>query len=76
MIKQKLLTINEWSRPNRSLKPIKAIVLHWLADAKGTPTSVFNWFESRKKGKTGYGSAHFCVGVDGEILQYLKQDIK
>jgi len=74
MIKQKLLTINEFSRPNKTLKKVKAIVLHWIADSKGTPTTVFNWFEQRKKGKTGYGSAHFCVGVDGEALQYLTQE--
>lgn len=74
MIKQKLLTKNEWSRPDRELGRVKAIVLHWLADPKGTPESVYNWFESRKKGTHGYGSAHYCVGVDGRILQYIPDE--
>ncbi len=73
-IKQKYLTPNEYSRPQKKLKEVKAIVLHWLASPRGTPQGVYNYFEARKKGKSGYGSAHFCVGMDGEILQYMPQD--
>lgn len=70
-IKKKFLTKNEWSRPGTEIKEVKAIVLHWLASPRGTPQGVYNYFEKRKKGKTGYGSAHYCVGLDGETLQYL-----
>ncbi len=70
---QKLLTKNVWSRPGRAedIKPIKAIVLHWLAMPRGTPTGVYKFFEARKKGKSGYGSAHYCIGMDGDGLQYI-----
>ena len=71
---QKLLTKNEWSRPDRKLIAVRAIVLHWIADPKGTPRSVFNWFEQRKKGKNGYGSCHYCVGVDGATMQYIPDE--
>ena len=73
-VTQKLLTKNEWSRPDRKLNAVRAIVLHWIADPKGTPTSVFNWFEQRKKGKNGYGSCHYCIGVDGATMQYIPDD--
>jgi len=73
-IKQKLLTKNEWSRPDRKLNAVRAIVLHWTAGPKDTPEGVYNWFEQRKKGKTGYGSAHYCVGMDGGTMQYLPDE--
>lgn len=74
-VKQKLLTLNTFSRPGRSadMKPIKGIILHWTASPKGTPLGVYNWFEQRKNGKHSYGSAHFCVGIDGEVWQYIPQ---
>ncbi len=71
---EKYLTPNEYSRPGYKLKPIKAIVLHWLASPHGTGNGVYNWFENRKDGNNGYGSAHFCVEMDGDIYQYLPQD--
>lgn len=70
-VKQKFLTKNQYSRPDKELNEVKAIVLHWLASPRGTPQGVYNYFEARKKGKTGYGSAHFCVGLDGETWQYM-----
>jgi len=73
-VKQKLLTKNAWSRPGRKVHKIRAIVLHWTAGPKDTPEGVYSWFEQRKKGKTGFGSAHFCVGMDGETMQFLPQD--
>lgn len=73
---QKLLTKNPYSRPGRvsEMKPIKGIVLHWIASPKGTPIGVYNWFESRKNGKNSYGSAHYCVGIDGDIYQYIPNE--
>jgi N-acetylmuramoyl-L-alanine amidase len=73
-VKQKFLTKNQYSRPDRELNKVKAIVLHWLASPRGTPRGVFNYFEARKRGKTGYGSAHFCIGLDGETWQYMPMD--
>jgi N-acetylmuramoyl-L-alanine amidase len=73
--REKLLTKNNWSRPVRDydMKQIKGIVLHWIAAPKQTPEHVYNWFEGRKNGKNGFGSAHYCVGLDGEVWQYIPQ---
>lgn len=74
MIKRKLITVNRFSRPGTKLKDVKGIVLHWTATPKGTPKGVYNYFEGRKKGKDSYGSAQYCVGIDGEIWQYIPDD--
>ncbi len=70
---QKLLTKNKWSRPAEleKLNPIKAVVLHWVAAPKQTQINVYNWFESRKNGKNSFGSAHYCVGIDGDAWQFI-----
>lgn len=70
---KKYLTINPYSRPAKKLKKIKGIVIHWIASPRGTPEGVYNWFENRKDGKTGYGSAHFSIGIDGRVFQFIPQ---
>lgn len=73
---KKLLTPNPYSRPQRTedMQEIKAVVLHWIAAPKQNPEHVYNWFEKRKYGKHSYGSAHYCVGLDGEIWQYIPDE--
>lgn len=64
----KLLTPNKYSRPQIKLNSkIKGIVVHWTASPQGRNQGVWNYFERRKSGKTGYGSAHFIVDLDGAI---------
>ena len=73
-ITEKYITPNKYSRPQTELNEIKAIVIHWLANPRGTGEGVFNWFEGRKDGENGYGSAHFMIEMDGDIYQYLPQE--
>jgi N-acetylmuramoyl-L-alanine amidase CwlA len=63
----KLLTINPYSRPSTKLKSVKGIVVHWTASPMGRNQGVWNYFENRKSGTNGYGSAHFIVDLDGTI---------
>jgi N-acetylmuramoyl-L-alanine amidase CwlA len=70
-IKEKLLTPNEWSRPQRLMEGVKGIVLHWTADPGASDLNIYNYFEGRKLGECGYGSAHYVVGLDGEILHMI-----
>ncbi len=78
-IKQDLLTINPYSRPNKPLKTVKKIVLHWVANPGTTAKQNRNFFERRKetkvvkgktKGKFGYGSTQYIVD-DNEIIQCI-----
>lgn len=65
------LTKNKWSRPSTKLGKVKGIVIHYTASPMGQAASVRNFFERRKNGKNGFGSAHFIVGLKGEIIQCL-----
>lgn len=68
-----LLTINEYSRPGTRLKAVKGVVVHWVANPNTTAKANRNFFENRKLGKTGYGSAHFIIDLNGTILQDIPQ---
>ncbi|GHV90457.1 amidase [Spirochaetia bacterium] len=71
-IKEKYLTINPFSRPGKSLVAVKGIVLHWVANPKTSAEANRNYFENLKVGKDGrYASAHFIIGIDGEVIQCL-----
>ena len=63
------LTPNPYSRPRRPLRKVRGIVIHWVANP-GT-SALFNreYFELRKNGKHKYGSAHYIIGLGGEIAQ-------
>ena len=73
-IVQKWLTPNPYSRPQTKLKGVKGIVVHWWAVANGSINGVWNFYENRKHGKSGYGSAHFIVGLNGEIVQCIPEN--
>jgi N-acetylmuramoyl-L-alanine amidase len=69
-----LLTINEWSRPGKKLASAKSIIMHWTADPMATAKNIRDFFESRKNGKDGYGSAQYIVGLKGEIILCIPED--
>lgn len=62
------LTPNKWSRPCIPLDRPKAIVLHWFLNPGTSARSAVNWWESRKDGGNGYGSAHIAID-DNEVLR-------
>lgn len=73
-IQTRLLTPNQYSRPQRKLRAVKGIVIHWTANEGRGANAEANrrFFENRKFGKTGYGSAHYFVD-DKEILLCLPE---
>jgi len=73
-VETKLLSMNRYSRPGRKLKTVRAIVVHWVANPGSTPAGNRNYFERRKKGKDGFGSAHEIIGISGERLVCIPED--
>lgn len=73
MINKQLLTPNSFSRPKKKLKSIMKIVIHYVANPNTTAIQNRNFFELRKDGNHGYGSAHFIVD-DNEIIQCIPED--
>jgi len=67
-MKEDLLTVNPYSRPNKKISKIKGIVIHWVANRNSTAQANRDFFENRKNGKKGYGSAHEIIDLDGDIL--------
>lgn len=67
------LTPNEYSRPGKKLKEVKGIVLHWVANPGTSAEANRKYFENRKKGATGYGSAHYIVDLDGTVISCMPE---
>lgn len=72
-VQSEYLTPNPFSRPGTRLKRVKGIVIHWVANPKSTARNNRDFFERRKAGKSGYGSAHYIVCLDGSVVQCLPE---
>lgn len=70
---KEFLTPNSYSRPQKTLKKVTHIVIHWVGNPSSTAIANRNYFESLKKGKT-YASAHYIIGLQGEIIQCMPED--
>lgn len=69
-----MITINTFSRPGRKLVDIKAIVIHW-PDAKCKSAQwVHDYFDTGVAKEKRYGSAHYVIGLKGEIVQCIPED--
>ncbi|WP_064505486.1 N-acetylmuramoyl-L-alanine amidase [Defluviitalea phaphyphila] len=70
-IKKDLLSINKYSRPGEKLKSVKGIVVHWVANPNTYAKANRDFFENRKYGEMGYGSAHYIIDLNGDIIQCI-----
>lgn len=73
-IQRKLLTRNPYSRPGTYINSVKGIVIHWVANPGTSAIQNRNYFENLKNqtAKTArYASAHFIVGLAGEVIQCI-----
>lgn len=68
-----LLTVNLFSRPGRFRSEVQALIIHWTAVPWQSAREVRNFFESRKGGGLGYGSAHYIVDMDGSIIRCIPE---
>lgn len=71
-VRQEYLSVNRWSRPGTKLKKIRGVVIHYVGNPGTTAQANRNYFESLASGKDGvYASAHFVVGLDGEVIECI-----
>lgn len=66
-----LLTPNSYSRPQKELKSIKGIVIHYTANPGTSAQANHNYFEGLKDSHETKASSHFIVGLDGEVIQCI-----
>jgi N-acetylmuramoyl-L-alanine amidase CwlA len=64
------LTPNKYSRPQRPVKRVRAIVLHYGEWPGGTARQYRDDWEDKKHGTRGYGSAHLIVD-DRETIEAI-----
>lgn len=74
MIIENLLTKNAFSRPCSKRVNTKALVIHWTANPMQGAKGVRDYFELRKDGNGGYGSAHYAIGLNGAVMRMIPDD--
>lgn len=70
LIDVRYLSIHEDSRPGYKLWSVKNIVVHYVANPGSTADQNWRYFENNKPGT----SAHFIIGLNGEIIQCMPLD--
>lgn len=70
-ITQKLLTKNYYSRSGAKQNKIEYIVVHWVGNANTSALANRNYFENLKVTHSTQASAHYIIGLNGEILQCI-----
>jgi N-acetylmuramoyl-L-alanine amidase CwlA len=83
-IVQKFHTPNKYSRSQKKLAKVKKVVIHYVGNAGSTAMGNWNYFESLKSGKSyttkngqkaySYASAHYIVGLDGNIIYAIPEN--
>jgi N-acetylmuramoyl-L-alanine amidase len=78
-IENRLLTVNPFSQPGKPLKAVKGIVIHWVGNPGTSAKANRDYFENLRGQKTGdkntrYASAHYIIGLDGEIIRRVPDE--
>ena len=78
-IQRDMLTVNPFSRPGKKLVGVISVVIHWVENPGTTAKQNRNYFESLKtqsldNPKARFASAHFIVGISGEIIQCIPSE--
>ena len=68
-----LLTVNPFSRPGTKRGQLQALIMHWTAVPMQPARAVRDFFESRKSGVEGYGSAHYVIDQDGTVIRCIPE---
>ena len=68
------LTRNEYSRPGKKLQKVLAIVIHWTANPGANAKENRDFFENKKTGMGGYGSAHYIIDQNGIIVAAIPEN--
>lgn len=71
VINKFFLSPNEFTRPQRLLKNVSGIILHWTGPNEHNARQVRNYFENDCTKLKKYSSAHYVVDFTGEVLQLI-----
>lgn len=68
-VKVDLLPENPYSRPGTALKEINGVVIHYVGNPNTSAAANRSYFGNLALTHETYASAHFLVGLEGEIIQ-------
>jgi N-acetylmuramoyl-L-alanine amidase len=77
-IQQRLLTINPFSRSGKPLTGVTGVVVHYVGNPGSTALANRNYWENLRRqsldeAKAAFASAHYIVGLGGEVIQTLPE---
>ena len=61
------LSINEYSRPGRSLKEVKGVIMHYVGVPGQRALTTWNFFQTACPRDKHYSSAHYIIDLNGGI---------
>lgn len=73
-VDEKLLPINPMSRPGIKLDSVEKIVIHYVNNPGTTAIVNRNYFESLKYQDRISTSAHYIIGLNGEVIKIIPED--
>ncbi|MCR5457016.1 MAG: N-acetylmuramoyl-L-alanine amidase [Clostridiales bacterium] len=73
-IEVQLLVINKYSRPGTKLTSVDWIIVHYVANPGTTAQQNRNYFNGLATSHKTSASAHFVIGLNGEIIQCIPLD--
>lgn len=68
-VEQDLLPLNPYSRPGTPLETIDGVVVHYVGNPGTSAAANRSFFSNLAVTHETYASAHFVVGLEGEVLQ-------
>jgi N-acetylmuramoyl-L-alanine amidase len=71
---EKLLTVNQYSRPGRPLGEIRSIILHNGGIAGQRASAIYNFFNYDCPKILHYSSAQYGIDLDGTIYRWVPDD--
>jgi len=63
------IPVNRYSRPGTELKKIEGVVIHYVGNPATSAKANRDYFANLSLTGDTYASAHFVVGLEGEIIQ-------
>lgn len=73
-IQEMFLTPNPYSRTGEEQGNIENIIVHWVGNANTSAVANRNYFENLKDTHERQASAHYIVGLEGEIIYCVPED--
>ena len=73
-ITEMFLTPNKYSRPQKKLEKVTKIAVHYVGNPRSTAKNNRDYFENLKDTHERYVSAHFVIGLEGEIVQCIPRN--